>query len=240
MNFDTTFLFNFSKSFNEKFRNIQNIMLIIKIQHLFLQIKIKKFIFKIFLLWSIELRFWIISNNNLIHFRTWCQKFMSIWSSKTILSISKLKIWRYFKKSFIWIFKYYTFNIRIKNLIISLSFNIRFCSYAMSIHAMSNFILSIIYNKWTKLFLTKFIIFNIIFSSIFDILIFFKIFSLKFFFCRRKNEKNDILLISSKMLNSTTISICLSTSHNFIKKNINNMFKHTFSLKLSLSLSFTF
>ena len=42
------------------------------------------------------------------------------------------------------------------------------------------------------------------------------------------------------MLNLTIILTYLSTSHNFIKKNINNMFKHTFSLKLSLLLSFTF
>ena len=212
---------------------MRNITLIIKIQHLFLQTEIKKFIFKIFSLWSVELRFWIISNNNLIHFWIWCQKCMSIWSSKTSLSILKSKIWYCFEKSSAWTFKHYIFDIRIENLITSSSFNICFRSYAMSIHAMSNFILSIIYNESTKSFSTKFIIFDIIFSSIFNISISFKTFISKFFHCRRKNEKNDTLSILSRMSNSIIISIQLSMSNNFIKENIDNIFKHTFSSKLS-------
>ena len=91
-NFDTIFLFNFSNSFDERFKNMRNITLIIRTQHLFLQIEIKKFIFKIFFSWSVELRFWIISNNDLIHFWIWCQKRMSIWSSKTFSSTLKSKI----------------------------------------------------------------------------------------------------------------------------------------------------
>ena len=103
-------------------------------------------------------------------------------------------------------FKHYIFNIRIKNSITSLLFNIYFCLHAISIHVILNFILSIIYNELTKLFLIKFIIFDIIFLLISDISIFFKIFISKFFRCRRKNEKNNILLILLKMLNSATIS----------------------------------
>ena len=94
----------------------------------------------------------------------------------------------------------------LKNLITLFSFNIHFRLYAMSAHALLNFILLIIYDESTKLFLIKFIIFDIILSSISDILISFKILTSKFFRCRHKNEKNNILLILSKMSNSTTIS----------------------------------
>ena len=110
----------------------------------------------------------------------------------------------------------------------------------MSVYALLNFILLIIYNKSTKSFSTKFIIFNIIFSSISDILIFFKIFISKFFRCRHRNEKNNTLLILSKMLNLTIISTRLLMLNNFIEKNINNMFKYIFSLNSLQSRLFTF
>ena len=105
---------------------------------------------------------------------------------------------------------------------------------------MSNFIRLIIYGEWTKLCSIKFIIFDIIYSSIFDTSFFFKIFFWRFFCCRRWNEKDDTLSISFEMRSSTTISTRLSISFYFIKENINNIFRYIFPSNSSLLMSIMF
>ena len=169
----------------------------------------------------------------------WCQKRTSIWSSRTSLSNSKQRIWHCFEKSSAWTLKHFTSDIRIKNFITSSSFNIHSRLHTTSAHAMSNFIQSIIYNEWTKSCSTKFIIFDIIYSSILDTSLLFKIFSWRLFRCRRWNEKNDTLSISSEMRSSAAISTRLSMSSHFIKENIDNIFKHIFSLNSPLSMLIT-
>ena len=69
---------------------------------------------------------------------------------------------------------------------------------------------------------------------------FFSNFFWRFFRCRRWNEKDDILSISLELQSSATISTRLSMSSHFIKENIDNIFKHIFSLNSLLSVSIIF